>query len=100
MTDEQVRIRSYLRAQGAKLSPAEIVDRVRAAMDELRVAAGAVPAGRFGERPASEEWSANEVMAHVVTAGRHFGGAIARLLRSRRISDSSAIADMICPDWQ
>jgi hypothetical protein len=80
MTDEQLRIRNYLRSQGAKLSPAEIVDKVRAAMDQLRAAAHAVPDTRFGERPAAEEWSANEVMAHVVKAGRHFGGAIARLL--------------------
>jgi uncharacterized damage-inducible protein DinB len=80
MTDEQVRIRGYLTAQGAKLSPAQIVDKVRAAMDQLRAAAGAIPAGRFGERPAAGEWSANEVMAHVVKAGRHFGGAVVRLL--------------------
>src|SRR5262249_11190449 len=80
MTDEQARIRGYLRAQGAKLSPAEIIDKVRAAMDQVRAAADAVPDSRFGERPAAEEWSANEVMAHVVKAGRHFGGAIVRLL--------------------
>ena len=80
MTDEQLRIRGYLTGQGAKLSPAEIVDKVSAAMDQLRAAAHAVPVGRFDERPAADEWSANEVMGHVVTAGRHFGGAIARLL--------------------
>ena len=80
MTDEQARIRGYLTAQGAKLSPAEIVDKVRAAMDQLRAAAQAVSDSRFGERPAAEEWSANEVMAHVVKAGRHFCGAVVRLL--------------------
>jgi uncharacterized damage-inducible protein DinB len=80
MTEEQARIRSYLTAQGAKLSTAEIVDKVRAAMDQLRAAADAIPDARFGTRPAAEEWSANEVMAHVVKAGRHFGGAIVRLL--------------------
>jgi DinB superfamily len=80
MTDEQQRIRGYLVAQGAKLSPGEIVDKVRAAMRDLRAAADAVPAARFAERPAPEEWSGNEVMAHVVDAGRHFGGAIVRIL--------------------
>ena len=80
MTEEQARIRSYLTAQGAKLSTAEIVDKVRAAMDQLRAAAGAIPDANFGTRPAAEEWSANEVMAHVVKAGRHFGGAIVQLL--------------------
>ena len=80
MTDEQTRIRSYLTAQATKLAPGEIVDKVRAAMDELHAAAEAIPDHRFDERPAAEEWSGNEVMAHVVTAGRHFGGAIVRLL--------------------
>ena len=83
MTDEQKRIRAYLQAQAAKLSPAQIVDKVRAAMTELRAAAGAVPPARFTERPAPEEWSANEVMAHVVDAGRHFGEGILRALDGR-----------------
>ena len=80
MTDEQRRVRGYLVAQGAKLAPGDIVEKVRAAMRDLRVAAEAVPPARFDERPAPDEWSANEVMAHVVDAGRHFGGAIARML--------------------
>jgi uncharacterized damage-inducible protein DinB len=80
MTDEQQRIRSYLTTQAAKLAPADIVDKVRAAMEQLRAAAGAVPAAHFNDPPAPGEWSANEVMAHVVEAGRHFGGAIERLL--------------------
>ena len=80
MTEEQQRIRGYLTSQAAKLAPADIVDKVRAAMDQLRTAAEAVPSGRFDERPTPGEWSANEVMAHVVEAGHHFGGAVARLL--------------------
>src|SRR6266478_2540055 len=80
MTDEERRIRSYLQAQAAKLSPAEVVEKVRAAMAELRAALFAVPVGRFTVRPADDEWSADEVMAHVVSAGAHFGGAIARIL--------------------
>jgi len=80
MTDEEKRIRSYLEAQGAKLSPAAIIDKVRAAMADLRVAAEAVPADRFTQRPAAGEWSANEVMAHVVAAGAYFGGCITSVL--------------------
>ncbi len=80
MTDEQLRIRGYLTGQGAKLAPPEIVEKVRAAMDQLRSAVRAVPVARFDERPEPEEWSANEVMAHVVTAGRYFGNAVVRLL--------------------
>src|SRR6185295_3498147 len=49
-------------------------------MADLNAAAAAVPAARFGERPAPEEWSGNEVMAHVVAADGYFGGGIQRLL--------------------
>ena len=76
MTDEQQRIRSYLVAQGAKLAPAAIVDKVRAAMADLEAAARAVPSGRFSERPEPAEWSGNEVMSHVLAAGAYFGGGI------------------------
>jgi hypothetical protein len=83
VTDEQRRIRGYLQAQGAKLSPPAIIDKVHAAMQDLRRAAAAVPAARFEERPAPEEWSGNEVMAHVVDAGRHFGDQIIAILDGR-----------------
>ena len=80
MDEEQARIRGYLVAQGAKLTPAAIVEKVQQAMADLKAAAAAVPAPRFGERPAPEEWSGNEVMAHVVAADGYFGGGIQRLL--------------------
>ena len=80
MNEEQARIRGYLVAQGAKLTPAAIVEKVRQAMVDLEAAAAAVPAARFGERPAPEEWSGNEVMAHVVAADGYFGGGVQRLL--------------------
>ena len=83
MTDEQRRIRGYLQAQGAKLTPGEVIDKVRAAMADLRRAAAAVPAARFDERPAPEEWSGNEVMAHVVDANRHFGDQVVAILDGR-----------------
>ena len=83
MTDEGRRIRSYLQAQGAKLSPAEVIDKVRAAMGDLHRAALGVPAARFDERPAPDEWSGNEVMAHVIDAGRHFGDQIVAILDGR-----------------
>ena len=80
MNEEQARIRGYLVAQGAKLAPAALVEKVRQAMADLKAAAAAVPATRFGERPAPEEWSGNEVMAHVVAADGYFGGGVQRLL--------------------
>ena len=83
MTDEQARIRSYLQAQGAKQAPGEIIAKVEAAMADLAKAARAVPAARFGERPEPEEWSANEVLAHVVAADTYFGGGIVAILEAR-----------------
>jgi len=80
MTEEEARVRGYLEVQGAKLSPAAIIEKVRAAMAELRVAAASVPPARFHDRPEPAEWSGNEVMAHVVEAGNHFGGQIVRAL--------------------
>ena len=80
MNDEQKRIRGYLVAQAARLTPPEIVEKVEVAMLQLQAAARAVSPARFNDSPAAGEWSANEVMAHVVEAGRHFGDAILRLL--------------------
>ena len=80
LNPEFARIRGYLNAQGAKLSPEQIIGKVQEAMGQLRAAATAVPAARFTDPPAPNEWSANEVMAHVVEAGRLFGGAIVRVL--------------------
>jgi hypothetical protein len=84
MTSEEVlRIRGYLTAQGAKLSPEQLIGRVQEAMAKLREAAVSVPPARFTDPPAPGEWSANEVMAHVVEAARHFGGAIVNILDGR-----------------
>jgi hypothetical protein len=81
--DERQRIRAYLRGQGAKRIPAELVDRVREAMGELSRALATVPTARLYDRPAPEEWSANEVMAHVVEAGRYFGAWIETAIDGR-----------------
>src|SRR5438132_4307231 len=83
MTDEQKRIRGYLLAQGAKQTPDEIIAKVEAAMADLGKAARAVPAARFAERPEPEEWSANEVLAHVVAADGYCGGGVVAVLEGR-----------------
>ena len=70
----------YLEAQGAKLTPAQIVEKVRASMTALYEAAAAVPATRFHDRPAPGDWSANEVLAHVCDSGAHFGDGIVRAI--------------------
>ena len=80
MNSDAARVREYLKAQAAKLEPAAIVDKVRGAMAALHATAATVPPARFAERPAPDEWSGNEVMAHVVDAGRFFGSAIVAAL--------------------
>jgi len=82
-SEEALRIRGYLTAQGAKLSPEQLIGRVQEAMAKLREAAVSVPPTRFTDPPAPGEWSANEVMAHVVEADRHFGDAIVNILDGR-----------------
>ena len=93
VTDEQKRIRGYLQAQGAKLAPGDVIEKVRAAMAQLQAAAIAVPASRFTERPAPDEWSGNEVMAHVVAAGRHFGDQILAILDGRARPGAERVQD-------
>jgi uncharacterized damage-inducible protein DinB len=93
VTDEQLRIRGYLQAQGAKLAPPELVERVRGAMGQVREAVMTVPAARFTERPVTDEWSANEVMAHVVTTGAHFADRIVGAIDGR--APGAPVADVI-----
>lgn len=93
MNDEQRRIKSYLQAQGAKLSPGEIIDKVRAAMADLRAAGATVPPDRFGERPAPDEWSGHDVMAHVVSSGRSFGERIVHILDGRPVASPATHGD-------
>jgi uncharacterized damage-inducible protein DinB len=93
VTDEQLRIRGYLQAQGAKLAPPDLVERVRAAMGQVRAAVTSVPPARFMERPATDEWSANEVMAHVVTTGARFAERMVSALDGR--AQGAAVADVI-----
>ena len=93
LTDEQLRIQSYLQAQGAKLSPADIIGKVRVAMEEVRAALFGVKAEQLNRRPEGDEWSANEVMAHVVSAGTHFGNGIMRVLDGA--AAGPAVADRI-----
>lgn len=84
MNEEQQRIRSYLQAQAAKLSVPELVAKVRADQEQVRVAALAVPPARFATRPADGAWSADEVLAHVVESGAAVAAAIRAVLDGGR----------------
>lgn len=80
MNEEQTRIRAYLQAQAAKLSPEALLEKLRADQDTLRSAATAIPADRFGDRPGEAVWSAHEVMAHAVDYGARVARGIAAAL--------------------
>ncbi len=64
---EVARVRGYLTGQAAKLTPEQIVEKVRESQAAVITAAAAIPADRFGTPPAGDEWSAAEVLHHVVT---------------------------------
>jgi hypothetical protein len=69
-TAEAERIRSYLQTQAAKLSLADLIEKVRTDLEQVREAMNAVPAPQFSQRPAENEWSANEVVHHLVQISR------------------------------
>lgn len=95
LSEEQLRIRGYLQAQAAKLSLAELVAKVRTDQEQVRTAAEAVPAGRFFDRPTAGDWSANEVLAHVVESGGAVSGGIRLVLAG---GSPSALTDRIRPE--
>lgn len=80
LNEEQQRIRGYLQTQAAKLTVADLCAKVRSDMEQVREAAEAVPTARFAERPTEGEWSANEVMAHVVAGAQGGTNAIVAVL--------------------
>lgn len=77
---EVERVRGYLIAQAAKLSLPDLVDKVRADSTQLKAAADAVPEARFHERPGPEDWSAAEVMTHVLDMTERGAAAIEGIL--------------------
>ena len=85
MTDLE-RITSYLHAQAAKLSVPELVEKVRKDAQLLREALISVPDDRFALRTSPEEWSPNEVEAHIVTTSDLFGRAIEDIVDGREPS--------------
>ena len=78
--DESARIRAYLIAQAAKLTPTELAAKLRTDAAPLRDVAASVPSGKFHARPAEGEWSAAEVLTHVLEMNEHGQAAVTRIL--------------------
>lgn len=83
--DEAERVRGYLLAQANKLSVPELVEKVRRDSMPLWDAAAAVPAARFTEQPEPGEWSAAEVLTHVLEMTERGGAAIEGIIESGAI---------------
>jgi len=66
VNEDAQRVRGYLTSQANKLSLAELVEKVERDSLPLWDAAAVVPAGRLAERPGAEDWSALEVLTHVL----------------------------------
>jgi uncharacterized damage-inducible protein DinB len=79
---EFARVRDYLNAMGAKWSPAEIIGKVRDAQAAVIQAAAAIPAARFSTPPAEGEWSAQEVLQHVLKYSVSCGHSIVSTMQS------------------
>ena len=60
-TPEAARVLSYLQGQAARLSVAELSEKVRNDMLQFRAALFAASADRLNERPAEDQWSVNEL---------------------------------------
>lgn len=64
--EEVARVRSYLASQSMKRTPAQLVEALREAHRQFLVAAAAVPDALFRVAPGNEEWSAADVMGHML----------------------------------
>lgn len=85
------RMRGYFTSQAAKLSVAELVAKLRSDSPQVKAAADAVPASNFHERPGPDDWSAAEVMTHVLDMNETGANAVEGILDTGalppRISD-------------
>lgn len=80
--EEVARVRGYLTAMAAKWSPVEIAEKVRESQAAVMAAAEAVPADRFTTPPAGDEWSAAEVLYHVLTVVGDSSRAVISTIRT------------------
>ncbi len=83
--DETERVRSYLISQANKLSIPDLVEKVRRDTLPLWDAAAAVPEERLAERPGAEDWSAVEVLTHVLEMNDRGADAIEGIIASGAI---------------
>jgi hypothetical protein len=64
--EEVARVRSYLASQAMKRTPAQLVEALREAHRQFLVAEATVPGALFRVAPGDQEWSAADVMGHML----------------------------------
>ncbi len=64
--EEIARVRGYLASQAMKRAPAQLIDALREAHQQFLAAAAAVPDAQFRVAPRAGEWSAADVMGHML----------------------------------
>lgn len=76
LTEEQLRIRGYLQAQAAKMTVPQLIEKVRGDSAQLKAAAEAGERVDYARRPSEDDWSVNEVMAHITDTCRGLNAGI------------------------
>lgn len=79
-TDEDQRVRGYLVSQANKLSIPALVEKVRTDTLPLQEVAAAVPQAHFFDRPGPNDWSAAEVLTHILDMNDRGAQAIEGIL--------------------
>ena len=98
--EEIARVRGYLASQAMKRTPAQLIDTLREAHQQFLVAQAAVPDPLFRVAPGAGEWSAADVLGHMLIIAAidesAIPGAIERGERPPDVVDiiSPAPADM------
>ena len=90
--EEVKRVRGYLASQAMRRTPAQLVEVLREAQQQLIAATTAVPAAAFRTIPQEGEWSAADVLAHVRTIAvldeRSICGVIERGEQPANVNDA------------
>lgn len=81
--EERANARSYMVSQAAKLSPPQLVAKLRADGELLYEALAAVPVERWRRRPAPNDWSAAELAGHAIEVTQRDAACVEAVLDGR-----------------
>lgn len=95
---EVARVRGYLASQAMRRTPAQLVEALREAQQQLVAAVVAIPDVAFRTIPGEGEWSAADVLAHVRTIAafdeRSICGVIERGEQPANVDDVLEVQDL------